>query len=455
MQDAVTILGAGESGEGAAKLCTALGMPCRVSDAGRVRAERKDRLDAMGVAVEEGGHDRALIEAASLIVKSPGVPGNAAPIQWAREAGIEVIGELEFASRHTEARIAAVTGTNGKTTTTALLHHLLVTGGLDAGCAGNIGTSFAGAVASAQERPEGDHAIWVVEASSFQLEDTLRFRPDVAILLNITPDHLDRHGDVEGYADAKWNITARQTPSDHLIVVSDDPGLSELRARRTTQARVHEVRMDAPDPGTSYPALAAYSIDKQRFTFPNPPFTMSMQELALQGKHNLYNSMAAGVAARILEIKDADLRAGFMHFRNMEHRMEHVCDVNDIHFINDSKATNVNAAWYALDSMTGPTVWIAGGVDKGNDYTSLIPLVGDKVHTLICLGKDNAKLKQAFGTAVARILEVESAEEAALLGYDVANPGDTVLLSPACASFDLFSSYEERGQRFKAGVRSL
>jgi UDP-N-acetylmuramoylalanine--D-glutamate ligase len=211
----------------------------------------------------------------------------------------------------------------------------------------------------------------------------------------------------------------------------------------------------APPPSETAPELAAHSIDKQRFTFLTPPFTMSIQELALQGKHNLYNSMAAGVAARILELKDADLRAGFTHFRNMEHRLEQVAKINDIQFINDSKATNVNAAWYALDSMTTPTVWIAGGVDKGNDYTSLIPLVGEKVHTLICLGKDNKKLHKAFATAVTRILEVESAEEAAILGYNVAQPGDAVLLSPACASFDLFSSYEERGQRFKAGVRSL
>ena len=454
MQDAVTILGAGESGEGAAKLCQSLGMPCRVSDAGAVAPERKERLNSMGVALEEGGHDRALIESASLVVKSPGIPNHAAPIQWAREAGIEVIGELEFASRHTDARIAAVTGTNGKTTTTALLHHLLVSGGLDAGCAGNIGSSFAGGIADARQRPEGDRAIWVVEASSFQLEDTVRFRPDVALLLNITPDHIDRHGSVEAYADAKWNVTARQTPADHLIVNADDPGLTELRRRRQSAAQLHTVQMDAASPETA-PKLAAHSIDKQRFTFLNPPFTMSMQELALQGKHNLYNSMAAGVAARILELSDADLRAGFTHFRNMEHRMEHVSSVNDIRFINDSKATNVNATWYALDSMTSPTVWIAGGIDKGNDYTSLIPLVGEKVHTLICLGKDNKKLQKAFATAVTRILEVESAEEAAVLGYNVAQPGETVLLSPACASFDLFSSYEERGQRFKAGVRSL
>ena len=453
MHDTVTILGAGESGVGAARLCEAIGMSCRVSDAGSIAPDRRTQLEQCGADIEEGGHDRTLIERAGLVVKSPGIPSDAAPILWAREAGIEVIGELEFASRHTDARIAAVTGTNGKTTTTALLHHLLVTGGMDAGCAGNIGTSFAGAVADARQRPEGDHTAWVVEASSFQLEDTVRFRPDIAILLNITPDHLDRHGDVDRYADAKWNITARQTGDDHLIVNADDPGLSALRARRKTDAQLHTVQMD-PSTETA-PELAAHSIDKQRFTFLNPPFTMSMQELALQGKHNLYNSMAAGVASRIFEIKDADLRAGFTHFRNMEHRMEHVCDVNGVRFVNDSKATNVNAAWYALDSMTAPTVWIAGGVDKGNDYTSLIPLVGDKVHTLICLGKDNDKLKKTFATAVTRILEVESAEDAALLGYDVAQPGDTVLLSPACASFDLFSSYEERGHRFKAGVRSL
>ena len=453
MHAEVTILGAGESGVGAARLCEAIGMSCRVSDAGSIAPDRRTQLEQCGADIEEGGHDRTLIERAGLVVKSPGIPSDAAPILWAREAGIEVIGELEVASRHTDARIAAVTGTNGKTTTTALLHHLLVTGGMDAGCAGNIGTSFAGAVADARQRPEGDHTAWVVEASSFQLEDTVRFRPDIAILLNITPDHLDRHGDVDRYADAKWNITARQTGDDHLIVNADDPGLSALRARRKTDAQLHTVQMD-PSTETA-PELAAHSIDKQRFTFLNPPFTMSMQELALQGKHNLYNSMAAGVASRIFEIKDADLRAGFTHFRNMEHRMEHVCDVNGVRFVNDSKATNVNAAWYALDSMTAPTVWIAGGVDKGNDYTSLIPLVGDKVHTLICLGKDNDKLKKTFATAVTRILEVESAEDAALLGYDVAQPGDTVLLSPACASFDLFSSYEERGHRFKAGVRSL
>ena len=453
MYDRVTILGAGESGEGAAKLCHSLGVSCRVTDAGAVNAERKQRLADLGVAVEEGGHDRDALTASDLLIKSPGVPPTAPPVQWARESGIEVIGELEFAARHTDGRIAAVTGTNGKTTTTGLLHHLLVTGGLDAGCAGNIGDSFAGAVADARQRPEGDRDIWVVEASSFQLEDTVEFRPDVALLLNLTPDHLDRHGDVDGYGDAKWNITSRQTADDHLIVNADDPGLRTLRERRETAATVHEFTADPL--AADRPATAAHSLETQRFTFPNPSLIMSIQELALQGKHNLYNSMAAGVAARLFDLNDADLREGLQHFRNLEHRLERVADVNDIRFINDSKATNVNAAWYALDSMTRPTVWIAGGVDKGNDYTELIPLVGEKVHTLICLGKDNAKLKKAFGTAVARILEVESAEEAALLGYNVAQPGDAVLLSPACASFDLFSSYEERGLRFKGGVRSL
>ena len=224
MRDRVTILGAGESGEGAAKLCHSLGMSCRVTDAGTVNAERRQRLTDIGVEVEEGGHDRTALTASDLLVKSPGVPPTAPPVQWARQAGIEVIGELEFAARHTDGRIAAVTGTNGKTTTTGLLYHLLVTGGLDAGCAGNIGDSFAGAVADARKRPEGDRDIWVVEASSFQLQDTVAFRPDVALLLNLTPDHLDRHGNVDGYGDAKWNITSRQTADDHLIVNADDPG---------------------------------------------------------------------------------------------------------------------------------------------------------------------------------------------------------------------------------------
>jgi UDP-N-acetylmuramoylalanine--D-glutamate ligase len=453
MSAMVTILGAGESGEGAAKLCHALDMPCRVSDSGAVDPGRKARLHALGIATEEGGHDPALLAESDLIIKSPGIPSKAAPVQWAKEAGVEVIGELEFAARHTHAKVAAITGTNGKTTTTGLLHHLLTQGGMDAGCAGNIGTSFAGAIAEARLRPEGDRDIWVVEASSFQLEDTVEFSPDIALLLNLTPDHLDRHGDVDGYGDAKWNITSRQTADDHLILNADDPGLNRLRKRCTTAAQVHAFSADTT--AAKREDLAAHLIDNKRFTFSNTPLTMSIQELALQGKHNLYNSMAAGVAARLFDLNDVNLREGLQHFTNAEHRLEHVSEINDIQFINDSKATNVNAAWYALDSMTRPTIWIAGGVDKGNDYTQLIPLVGEKVHTLICLGKDNAKLKKAFGTAVSRILEVESAEEAAVLGYNVAQPGDAVLLSPACASFDLFSSYEERGIRFKQGARSI
>ncbi len=453
MSAQVTILGAGESGEGAAKLCLSLGLSCRVTDASSIAPKRAVRFAEMGVEIEEGGHDRDALTASDLLVKSPGVPSTAPPVKWAREAGIEVVGELEFAARHTTGRIAAVTGTNGKTTTTGLLHHLLKTGGLDTGCAGNIGDSFAGAVADARKRPEGDRDIWVVEASSFQLEDTVDFCPDIALLLNLTPDHLDRHGDIDGYGDAKWNITSRQTSDNHLIVNADDPGLRALRKRRNTAATVHEITADTARAG--HQATAAHLLDTQRFNFLNPSLTMSIQELALQGKHNLYNSMAAGVAARLFDLNDANLREGLQHFRNLEHRLEHVADVNDIRFINDSKATNVNAAWYALDSMTQPTIWIAGGVDKGNDYTELIPVVGDKVHTLICLGKDNAKLKKAFGTAVSRIIEVESAEQAAVLGYNVAKPGDAVLLSPACASFDLFSSFEERGLRFKEGVRSL
>lgn len=453
MSGMVTILGAGESGEGAAKLCHQLGMPCRVTDSGSIDAERKARLETMGVVTEEGGHDKGLLTDSDLLIKSPGVPSKAAPIQWAQDAGVEVIGELEFASRHTNAKIAAITGTNGKTTTTGLLNHLLNQGGLDSGCAGNIGSSFAGAIADAQQRPEGDRDIWVVEASSFQLEDAVAFKPDVALLLNLTPDHLDRHGDVQGYGDAKWNITSSQSADDHLIINADDPGLQQLRKRKKTAAQVHAFTSETH--ANSHENIAAHTLDSQRFTYLNPNLIMSIQELALQGKHNLYNSMAAGVAARLFDLNDVDMREGLQHFRNVEHRLERVANVNDIRFINDSKATNVNAAWYALDSMTRPTIWIAGGVDKGNDYTDLIPLVGEKVHTLICLGTDNAKLKKAFGTAVSRILEVESAEEAAVLGYNVAQPGDAVLLSPACASFDLFSSYEERGIRFKRGVRSI
>jgi len=420
-----------------------------------------DELASLGVELEQGGHDLSRLKAGELVVKSPGIPRSAPAVQAAIEAGCEVIGEIEFAARHTTAKIVAITGTNGKTTTTALLHHLLVEGGVDASCAGNIGRSFAAALAE-----DGDKAVYVLEVSSFQLEDTVDFSPHIAIILGLSPDHLDRHGDLKGYAAAKWRITLKQSEGDHLILASESNSnssensegsqeIERLLKQTGTRATVH--RINASGPITAAESGAGLDLkDNTQITFSQqPPYTMSIQELALQGKHNLFNSMAAGVAARVLEVSNIDLREGFKHFKSLEHRLERVGKVNGIEFINDSKATNVNAAWYALDSVKTPIIWVVGGVDKGNDYSELLELVGEKVHTIICLGKKNAKIKKAFAGSVQRIVEVESAEEAALYGYRVGAPGDTVLLAPACASFDLFSSYEERGQRFKSAVRSL
>jgi UDP-N-acetylmuramoylalanine--D-glutamate ligase len=450
MSSAITILGAGESGLGAARLAAALGLPCRVSDAGMVGSEVGEMLAGLGVELEQGGHDLARIQSCELLIKSPGIPGAAPAVRAALDAGCEVIGEIEFAARHTDAVLVAITGTNGKTTTTALLEHLLTVGGVDAYAAGNIGQSFAGALATEPQR-----AVYVLEVSSFQLEDCTQFKPHIAIVTGLSPDHLDRHGDFDSYADAKWRITQNQGADDHLILPENDPQIERMLEKTGTRARVHRINALASiSEGQTGAGLA--SNDTTQFTFSQlPPFTMSIQELALQGKHNLFNSMAAGVAARVLEVSDLDLREGFKHFKSIEHRLEHVAEVNGITFINDSKATNVNAAWYALDSLSTAVIWIVGGVDKGNDYSSLQELVGEKVHTIVCLGKDNAKIKKAFAGCVSRIVEVDTAEQAAAYGYRVGAPGDTVLLAPACASFDLFSSYEERGSRFKSAVRAL
>lgn len=448
---AITILGAGESGLGAARLAVAYGLPCRVSDAGSVGIETRDVLAEWGVELEQGGHDLERLKVGGLVVKSPGIPSSAPAVQAALKAGCEVIGEIEFAARHTDAVIVAITGTNGKTTTTALLQHLLERGGVESQAAGNIGLSFAGALARRPHR-----AVYVLEVSSFQLEDCVQFKPHIAIVLGLSPDHLDRHGDFDGYADAKWKITQNQGAEDHLILPENDPQIERLLEKTGTRAQVHRINALASLSNKNNGAgLASHDTTQFTFSQPPPPFTMSIQELALQGKHNLFNSMAAGVAARVLEVSDIDLREGFKHFKSIEHRLEPVAKINGISFINDSKATNINAAWYALDSVKTPVIWVVGGVDKGNDYSELEELVGEKVHTIICLGKDNEKIKKAFAHCVGRIVEVDTAEEAANYGYRAGSPGDTVLLAPACASFDLFSSYEERGQRFKSAVRAL
>ncbi|MDA7742941.1 UDP-N-acetylmuramoyl-L-alanine--D-glutamate ligase [Flavobacteriales bacterium] len=477
-QAIIPILGAGESGIGAARLALRHGLSPWVSDRGTIASERIEELNELNIAFESGQHDEPRIleagKASGFVIKSPGIPEHAALIITLRQAGVEVISEIEFAARYArteQQQIIAITGANGKTTTTAMISAILSDAGCDVACVGNIGTSWSRDLAN-REHPAGYQ---VVEVSSFQLDGTVSFRPDIAILLNITPDHLDRYNDnIEDYADSKWRITAQQTEEDVLILNADD-ALSMERWKRGnsngTRARVIAISVnESPEAlknalekdGLAPWGWAGVSIDanteKETFTIYIPtqnPFTMTIQELALQGKHNLYNSMAASVATRVLELRSEGIRESLSQFDAIEHRMEFVQEINNIKFVNDSKATNVNSAWFALESIEGPIIWIAGGVDKGNDYASLMHLVTSKVDHMICLGKNNQTLLDTFGDRVESTCEVETAQEAVQAAYDLGMPGCTVLLSPACASFDLFGSYEERGREFKAAVRSL
>ena len=470
------VLGAGESGMGAALLAQALGLRPFVSDQGKLGEAAAATLDGAGIAWEDGGHSAAALAGIQLAIKSPGIPDTAPAVLALRAAGCEVISEIEFASRHCgTARVVAITGSNGKTTTTALTHAILRDAGVSVACVGNIGPSWARDCAArrAQGLPFPDW--YVVEVSSFQLDGCTTFRPDIAILLNITPDHLDRYGyDLDRYADSKWRITAQQTPADLLVLNAEDE-LSRVRwaggaaaAQPGTRARVvafstecttSVLRDTLAQAGLNPAGLCALADgNPEQFEFTTPPqtpFVMNIRDLALQGKHNLQNSMAASVASRALEIRKDSIRESLKAFDAIEHRMEFVQSVNGIRFINDSKATNVNSAWFALESIPGPIIWIAGGVDKGNDYTSLLHLVADKVEHLVCLGRDNAKLRATFADKVSTVTEVDTAAAAVQAAYDLASPGHTVLLSPACASFDLFGNYEERGRAFKAAVRAL
>lgn len=476
-QPLIPILGAGESGVGAALLALHVGMQPWVSDSGAIHADRKGELDAAGIKYEAHGHDESRIREAAkevgFVIKSPGIPDTSALVQSLKSEQVEVISEIEFASRYAKTddeQVIAITGANGKTTTTALIAAILRDAGLDVACLGNIGRSWARDLAS-RPRPA---AYQVVEVSSFQLDGTVTFQPDIAILLNITPDHLDRYGyDIEQYADSKWLITRNQTP-DQILVLNGDDELSMARWQRgsseggtaakvvavSTEQTVEGLLEKLQSRGLNPWGWAAVSASEQPETFtiniPNQnPFTMTIQELALQGKHNLYNSMAASVASRVLELRSEGIRESLSKFDAIEHRMEFILETNGIKFINDSKATNVNSAWFALESVPGPIIWIAGGVDKGNDYSSLMHLVSSKVDHLICLGKNNSKLKAAFGERVESVHEASNAAEAVQIAYDLGMPNHTVLLSPACASFDLFSSYEERGHAFKTAVRQL
>ncbi|NNC82819.1 MAG: UDP-N-acetylmuramoyl-L-alanine--D-glutamate ligase [Flavobacteriales bacterium] len=440
----LVVLGSGESGMGAAKLARKHGWEVLVSDRNAITAERKEVLSRIGAQWEEGGHSEEVL-LADEVVKSPGIPDDVEVVQSLLRASIPVISEIEFASRYTAAKIVGVTGTNGKTTTVNLIQHILQKAGMDSILAGNVGNSFAA------ELSVRDPEIWVLELSSFQLDGIRSFRPDVAILLNITPDHLDRYqGELDRYVDAKFRIAENQTPADYFIYCHDDPIIQQGFERNTISAHRIPFSMDMRM------EEGAWVEEEDLTTLIHGKLnTMSIYKLALQGKHNLYNSMAAAMASRVLDVSSETLRESLEDFQGVEHRLEFVSKVNGIEYINDSKATNVNATWYALESMKNEVVWIVGGVDKGNDYKQLKDLVDEKVKAIICLGKDNAKIIKAFKKLVPVIHETTSALEAVKLSSLIAKKGDTVLLSPCCASFDLFESYEERGRMFKRAVRSL
>ncbi len=442
----LVVLGSGESGIGAAKLAKKKNWEVLVSDKGIISKERREVLSRIGASWEDEGHTEAVM-LADLIVKSPGIPDHIDLIQAALAKGIPVISEVEFASRYTEATIVAVSGSNGKTTTATLIQHILKGAGMDSILAGNVGTGFAGALA------ERDPEVFVLELSSFQLDGIVDFKPDIAILLNITPDHLDRYDySLEKYADAKFRIGMNQQETDYFIYCLDDPITQESFERNPIAAQLLPFSIE------NILEEGAWIEDEHIYTKTQQTLklnTMSIYKLALGGRHNLYNSMAAGMASRVLDVRSELLRECLTDFKNVEHRLEFLGKVNGIEYINDSKATNVNATWYAIESMRSEVVWIVGGVDKGNDYTQLEELVKEKVKAIVCLGKDNAKIIKAFGGMVEHIYETSSAAEAVRTSSLVARKGDTVLLSPCCASFDLFEDYEERGRLFKRAVRSL
>jgi UDP-N-acetylmuramoylalanine--D-glutamate ligase len=441
----IVVLGAAESGVGSAILAQKQGYDVFVSDFGAIAAKYKKELTDRNIRFEEGQHSQEIIFSANEVVKSPGIPEKAPIIVGLKERDIPVISEIEFAARFTDAKMICITGTNGKTTTTLLTYHILLKAGLNVGLGGNVGKSFARQVA------EENYDYYVLELSSFQLDGCYEFKADVAILTNITPDHLDRYEyNLQNYVDSKFRITQNQGPADAFIYcVDDDVTMQEISKR--------EFKMQCfPFSIKQKEGMSAYTENNNLIIQThNQTLTMSIQELALQGKHNLYNSMASGIASRILEIRKEVVRESFSDFENIEHRLEFVNSVHGIDFINDSKATNVNSTWYALESLQSPIIWIAGGVDKGNDYSMLTELVQNRVKALVCLGTDNKKLIKAFKEIVPVIVEASSADEAVQAAYRLGKKGDTVLLSPCCASFDLFENYEDRGRQFKAAVRSL
>ena len=440
----IVILGAGESGAGAAVLAKKEGYDVFVSDMSKIADKYKKQLDDHQIAWEEGQHTEERILAADEIIKSPGIPDTAPMVAKAIEKGIPIISEIEFAGRYTQSKMICITGSNGKTTTTSLIYHIFRQAGYDAGLAGNIGRSLALQVA------EDPHEYYIIELSSFQLDNMYEFRANIAILLNITPDHLDRYDNkMQNYTDAKMRIIQNQTPQDAFIYWADDPIISEELKKYDIKAVL------CPFSDVKKNGVIGY-IEEGQYKLEYPtPFNMEQESLSLTGRHNIYNSLAAGLAANIAGIKKEEIRKALSDFPGVEHRLEKVCDVRGVHYVNDSKATNVDACWYALESMKTKVVLIVGGKDKGNDYSPLVPLIKEKCSALVYLGADNTKLHQNFDQLGIPVRDTHSMKECMQACYELAQPGETVLLSPCCASFDLFKNMEDRGEQFKEIARSL
>lgn len=441
----LVVLGGGESGVGTAILGKKKGYDVFVSDFGKIKENYKEVLEINGIKWEDEKHTESLILNADVVMKSPGIPDKAPILKKLLEKGIPVISEIEFACQFTNATTIGITGSNGKTTTTMLTYHLLKQGGLNVGLAGNVGKSFAWQVA------DEDYDCYVLELSSFQLDGIVNYKPHIAIITNISPDHLDRYDYIyENYINSKFRITMNQTEEDYLIYDNEDEAIQNWLKNNKTKARLIPFSVLTKQENGAF-----LNNDTMEFTINNEEFEMKTADISLEGKHNMKNAMAAASVAQLMKIRKQTIRESLSNFQGVEHRLEKVLKIANVQYINDSKATNVNATFFALDSMTTPTIWIVGGVDKGNDYSELMPLVREKVKAIICLGIDNKKIIDAFVDVVDIMVEVDNMRDAVQTAKHMAEKGDTVLLSPACASFDLFQNYEDRGKQFKVAVQNL
>ncbi len=441
----LVVLGGGESGVGTAILGKKKGYEVFVSDFGTIKENYKDVLTTNGIEWEEEKHTESLILNADVVMKSPGIPDKSPIVKKLVAKGIKVISEIEFTAPYTNAVTIGITGSNGKTTTTMLTYHLLKSAGLNVGLGGNIGKSFAWQVA------DNEFDVFVLELSSFQLDGIIDFKPHIAIITNISPDHLDRYDyKYENYINSKFRITKNQTESDFLIYDAEDEAIAEWLKNNTTKATLIPFSLNK-----IFSEGAFIKDNKMEIKMNHEEFSMETEAIALEGKHNMKNAMAATSVAKLMQIRNATIRESMSNFQGVEHRLEKVLKIQNVQYINDSKATNVNAAFFALDSMTTPTIWIVGGVDKGNDYTELMSLVHEKVKGIVCLGVDNKKIIDAFGTVVDVMVEVNNMTDAVRMAQRMTEKGDTVLLSPACASFDLLENYEDRGRQFKQAVYNL